>query len=90
MDQVNQGLNEAKNTLPRLAQQMPAMKPLAEFVTSIQCEADGNKASLTSAFQGEAASLFIMPMMFGAGQAQPIPPQPVAPPPLPPVQPANK
>ncbi|MDB5324018.1 MAG: hypothetical protein JWN40_5649 [Phycisphaerales bacterium] len=74
VDQVNQGVNEAKTGLAQVVQQMPMLKPMAEFVQSIDCAADGKNATMTGTFQGDTGNLLAFPLMlFSArAQAQPI------------------
>jgi hypothetical protein len=79
VDQVNTSLNEAKTELPKAAKQIPALKPIADFVGTLQCQAQGTSATLAGALEGDAASLLTMPWMFIApmgGNAQPVPPPP--------------
>lgn len=76
VDMVNKGLNEARGQLPQMAQQIPMLKPVNDFVQAVKCAADGKTASLTGTFQGDPAMLMAMPfMMMGArmegGQAAP-------------------
>jgi hypothetical protein len=75
VDELNQGLNQAKTGLPQVAQQMPALKPMADFVQSLECAADGKNAALTGAFQGDAGNLLAMPLMFFGARAQAVPVQ---------------
>ena len=78
VDEVNQGLNEAKTQIPQITRQLPAMKPLADFVQSLDCQASDKNATLTGALQGDA--LLSLPMMLfpvGVPQAVPVQPPPV-------------
>ncbi len=72
---VNGGLDQARQQLPQMTQAMPFLKPVADFVGTIKCEAKGPSAGLTAQFKGEAASLMMLPaMMFGmaAREAPPV------------------
>lgn len=76
VSQMNTGLNEARQALPQLAQMMPAMKPVNEFVQGLKCEADGKKATLTGAFNGDPATLMAVPFMMMGVRAEAAPPVP--------------
>jgi hypothetical protein len=75
VDEMNQGLNQAKTGLPQVAQQMPMLKPMVDFVQSLECAADGKTATLTGAFQGDAGNLLAMPLMLLGTRAQAVPVQ---------------
>jgi hypothetical protein len=83
VDEVNTGLAQAKNELPKMVQQIPMLKPVNDFVQAVKCEADGKTASLTGTYQGDPATLMAMPFMMMTGQAVP---QRVQPPAAPPAQ----
>jgi hypothetical protein len=74
---VNQGLNQARQAFPQMAQQMPMFKPLADFVAGAKCEvgqAEGKEASFTASVPGTGNAVMAMPFfIFGAraGPAQP-------------------
>jgi hypothetical protein len=78
VDQINSGLAQAKQEMPRIVQQVPAMKPVADFVQAIKCDADGKNATLTSSFQGDITTLLAMPFMMFASERQPVVVQPPA------------
>jgi hypothetical protein len=78
VDQVNQGIQEAKNHLPQMAQQMPMLQPIVDFANSIQCDADGKNATLIGAYKGDAGTLLAMPLMMFGMRAQAEPAQPPA------------
>jgi hypothetical protein len=85
VNQVNTALATARNELPQAAKQIPALKPIADFVQTLQCVADGKNAELTGAFEGDAGSLLSVPMMIVApmgGNAQPVAPPPAPPAPV--------
>jgi PBS lyase HEAT-like repeat len=66
VNKVNQGLGDARQHLPQLAQQMPMFKPVVDFVTAAKCEAKGKDASFTSSVPGNGNSLLGFPFfMFG-------------------------
>jgi len=77
VDQVNSGLNQARNELPKMVQQIPMLKPVNDLVQGMKCDADGKNATLTGSFQGDPATLIAMPFMFfateRAGMAAPPP-----------------
>jgi hypothetical protein len=75
VDQVNRGVNEAKQGLAQVTQQMPMLKPLADFVQSIECGADGKNATMTAAFAGDTGTLLALPLMVFGGRAQAVPVQ---------------
>jgi hypothetical protein len=89
IDGANGQLAEARKEIPKVVQQVPAFKPLADFVQSIECRSDGANATLTARFPGDATALGALPMfLFGArAEVQPIPPPPPVPPPVPPPAP---
>jgi hypothetical protein len=74
VDMVNKQLVTAKMEVPKLAEQVPTLKPVAEFVKSMACEADGVRATLTGRFEGEPASLLAVPMGLVGHRAQVVPP----------------
>lgn len=77
VDQVNSGLNEARNELPKMAQQIPMLKPVNDFVQAVKCDADGKTAALTGTFQGDPAMLMALPfMMMGVRSEGPKGPPP--------------
>ena len=80
VDQVNEGVNEAKQGLAQVTQQMPMLKPLADFVASIECSADDKNARMTAAFAGDTGTLLALPLMVFTGRAAPMQAQPVQPP----------
>jgi hypothetical protein len=61
-----------------MAQQMPMLQPIVDFVNSIQCDADGKNATLTGAYKGDAGTLLAMPLMLFGARAQAVPVQPPA------------
>jgi hypothetical protein len=66
VNQLTSGLNEARQHVPQMAQQMPMLKPVADFLTSAKCQADGNDASFTAAVPGSGNALMAAPLfMFG-------------------------
>jgi hypothetical protein len=67
--QVNSFLDMGKQQVPRMVQQMPFMKPIADFMNATQCEADGKNATLSSTFKGDTATLLALPLM-GMGIAR--------------------
>ena len=72
VDQLNAGLAQVRNELPKMAQQIPMLKPVNDFVQALKCEADGKTAALTGNFQGDPAMLLGMPfMLFGARMEAP-------------------
>jgi hypothetical protein len=76
IDGANAQLAEARKEIPKIVQQMPAFKPLADFVQTIECRADGPNATVTARFAGDAAALGALPFfLLGArAEVQPIPP----------------
>jgi hypothetical protein len=60
VDTINGQLATAKMEVPKLAEQVPMLKPVAEFVKGITCEADGVRATVTGRFEGEPASLLAL------------------------------
>ena len=90
VDQINNGINQAKAGLAQVAQQAPVMRPINDFMQAMKCEADGKSATLTSTLKGDATMLIAIPMMgIVAEQPQVAPPaavgaQAVQPPPPPP------
>ena len=75
---VNTGLNEGRQQVPQMAQQMPFLKPVADFVTSAKCDANGNDASFTATMPGNPNSLLAAPAFLLGMRAHAQPP-PVAP-----------
>jgi hypothetical protein len=43
--------------VPKLAEQVPMLRPVAAFVKGITCEADGVKATMAGRFEGEPTAL---------------------------------
>jgi hypothetical protein len=91
VNMVEGGLNQAKQMMPRMLQEMPMMQPVVDFVQSLKCEAKDKSAELTGSFKGDTSAVLALPMfLFGARsvevKAAPAQVQPVPPPP-PPVQP---
>lgn len=81
VNQVNVGIAQAKNELPKMMEQIPMLKPVNDFVQAVKCEADGKNASLTGTYQGDPAMLIAMPFMMMTGEAAPRAVQPpIAPP----------
>lgn len=78
VDEVNQGLNQAKTGIQQVSQQMPALKPMVEFVQSMECVADDKNATLTGAVSGDAGNLFAVPLMLLGVRAEAVPVQPPA------------
>src|SRR5205085_3106789 len=74
---VNTNLNMAKNELPKVAQAQPMLKPIVDFVQTIECKADGKSAALTGSLKGEATLLLGLPM-FIIGEARQAPQPPLA------------
>jgi hypothetical protein len=89
VNKVNDGLSEARQHLPQLAQQMPMFKPVVDFVTAAKCQANGKEASFTSSVPGNGNSLLGFPFFMFGMRAQAIEGRaaPVAPPGQPPRQP---
>jgi hypothetical protein len=80
VNQVNSGLNEARNELPKMVQQIPMLKPVNDFVQGIKCDADGKTATLTGTFPGDPMTLLGLPFMMMGGQMQGGAAAPAAPP----------
>jgi hypothetical protein len=78
VDTVNGQLATGKMELAKLAEQMPTLKPIAGFVQTMTCEADGVRATLTGRFEGEPASLLAVPLTL-VGQRVQVPVAPAAP-----------
>ena len=70
VETVNQQLATAKVELPKLAEQMPGLKPVAQFVQGMACEAEGVRATLTGRFEGEPASLLAVPLTLVGQRAE--------------------
>jgi hypothetical protein len=76
---VNRELATVKMEIPKAAQQVPPLKPLSDFVQTIDCQADGKSARLTGSYRGDPASFLGLPFWFVAGSApQPVPAPPAA------------
>ena len=64
--QANSGLDQARQHIPQMVQQMPFLKPIADFVSGAKCQADGNNASFTATVPGSGNGLMAAPLfMFG-------------------------
>jgi hypothetical protein len=74
VDAVNEQLATAKMEIPKIAEQMPQLKPFADFVQGMACEADGVRATLTGRFEGEPETLLAVPMVLVGQRAQVRPP----------------
>jgi len=61
---VDTVLSQAKQHLPEMVKEMPAMQPVVDFVQSAKTQSKNGSATLTAQFKGEAGTMFIMPMMF--------------------------
>ena len=80
--QVEAGVTQAQQELPKVVQMMPAMKPIADFVQSVKVEANGASAGMTAELKGEPSVLLMGPaMMFGVS-VRPADPPVQAPPPV--------
>jgi hypothetical protein len=72
---VNGGLDMARGQMGEAVKQMPQLKPVADLIGSLKCEATDTTATMTGTYKGEAAALFALPMTFmGVPMAGP-PPQ---------------
>jgi hypothetical protein len=78
VDQINNGINQARAGLAQAAQNMPMLKPISDFVQAMKCEADGKNATLTSSLKGDATLLIALPMMGFAVHEQPMAAPPAA------------
>lgn len=66
VNQLNTELDKSRQHLPQIAQAMPQMKPLVDFVQSIKCTAEGTSASMTAKLNGDGNAWLAMPaMLFG-------------------------
>jgi hypothetical protein len=87
VNMVEGGLNQAKQEMPRMAQQMPAMQPVVDFFQTLKVEAKDKTALMTGTFKGDTTMLLALPFSFLAeGRAAAAPPAkvvPVQPPPPP-------
>jgi hypothetical protein len=71
VDQINNGISQAKTGIAQAAQNLPMLKPINDFVQAMKCEAEGKTATLTSTLKGDATMLIAIPMMGFGVQAQP-------------------
>ena len=74
--EVNKGLDEARQHAPQMLQQMPAMKPLIDFVNGAKCVADGKTASFTATVPGNGNSLMGVPLFLFGFRAEAVPVRP--------------
>lgn len=82
VNMVNTGLNEAKNGIEQMTKAVPALKPIADFVNTVRCKADGKSATLSATMQGDSPAIMLAPFLFfTAARAEAAPdPARIAPP----------
>jgi hypothetical protein len=61
--QFNKLMAEGCEEMARVAEKMPAMKPITEFIGSIKAVVDGTNATLTARLKGDMKTLLGMPLM---------------------------
>jgi hypothetical protein len=64
------GLNQGKQEMPRMAQQMPAMQPIADFFQTLKVEAKDKSAEMTGSLKGDATTLLALPFGFFASHSE--------------------
>ena len=66
---LQEGLQEARDSIAREAARMPFLKPIADFLASIKPNRDGAVVTVTAQLEGAGATM-LLPMMF-VGRAVP-------------------
>jgi len=68
------GLQKARQEIGQAAAQMPAAKPVADFINSVQVERKGTTATLTGTLKGQAGMMLMPAMMWmGVARSAPVP-----------------
>jgi hypothetical protein len=88
VDQVNQGIEQARGQMAQLVAGMPALKPVADLMGTLKATSDGKTAALTGTFNGDATALFAM--LFGNFGSHSEPAAQAAPPVVEEVKPEKK
>jgi hypothetical protein len=67
---MEEGLKESREEMKREAARQPMMKPIADFIESIQIKAEGAKVTITAGIKGNAAGTFMtMPLFIMMGKS---------------------
>lgn len=77
VNMVNSGLGQARQGAAEMQKAVPALKPIAEFLNSIECKAEGKNATMTASMQGDTPAIILAPMLLftARNEARPAPAQ---------------
>lgn len=77
VNMVNTGLVQARQGAAEMQKAIPALKPIADFLNSMECKAEGKNATMTASMQGDTPAIMLAPLMLFTArhEARPAPAQ---------------